>query len=97
MSSSIRGYRVSWELSAGIGQVKEKGVSEDTFELRIEKLKVFSAYEVRVGVFNDFGEGIWSQRYKWRTGEDSKYINCLTVCTVQRNNSSLYIMLDLSN
>lgn len=72
MSSDIRGYRVSWEFSAGIGGAKEKSVSENTFQFNIDQLKVFSAYEVRVGVFNVFGEGIWSQKYKWRTGEDSK-------------------------
>ena len=63
---------MSWEFSAGIGGAKEKSVSENTFQLRIENLKVFSAYEVRVGVFNEFGEGTWSQKFKWRTGEDSK-------------------------
>jgi len=32
-------------------------------------LLVFTSYEVRLGAFGDSGEGIWTQPYKWRTGE----------------------------
>ena len=83
MDGNLRGYKVKYRNIAGILEFNYVSVSATQQELLISNLRVFTAYEVAIGAFNEKGRGIWSPLYRWRTGEARKYAFCMTWYLIQ--------------
>ena len=73
VSGSLRGYKVKFRDVSSIQDFEERPVDADTTEYLLSDLKVFTAYEVAIGAFNDKNHGVWSPLYRWRSGEDCEY------------------------
>ncbi|XP_047144342.1 protein sidekick-1 isoform X1 [Hydra vulgaris] len=65
----LRGYRVGFKEVGGVDDEKEMSVSSSQLSFKLTNLKVFQAYDVRIGAFTDQNIGVWTPVYQWRTGE----------------------------